>query len=126
MDNAKSFMMLAAVFLLFIGACTYAAEVARTIDEGTSLVYGLNAEEVRKVKTVLDAPGEEVYSGAQVVHMIRNIAEGGADIEVEGRLYVCTMDYETLDPAQIGLQHKYRASYQRDAYGNLNKIVFRG
>ncbi|GGO07245.1 hypothetical protein [Saccharibacillus kuerlensis] len=125
MSSARSFMVLAAVFLLFIGACSYAAEVARTIEAGARISYALNSDRDRKVKTMLSTPGEEHYSGVQVAYMIRNIAEDKINIEVNGVLYVYGSDYESMDPAQIDLNLTYRADYYRDTDGSLNKIVFR-
>lgn len=126
MGNAKSFMMLAAVFFLFIGACTYAAEVVHAIDGGTRLLYRVNENNDSKVKAKLDAPGSEVYSAAQIVCMIRNIEELDADIEVDGLLYSRSMDYEELNPALVDSSKIYRAVYMRDISGYLIKIVFRG
>lgn len=125
MENARSFMTLAAVFLLFIGACTYAADVARSINEGTRLAYDLNMNKDRKIKTELGISVEERYSGAQIVCMIRDMEEKGASIEVNGTLYAAGSDYAAIDPGSINLKLDYRVSYERDAHGNLNKIVFR-
>ncbi|MDO3412848.1 hypothetical protein QWJ34_23985 [Saccharibacillus sp. CPCC 101409] len=125
MSNARNFMILAAAFLLFIGACTYAAGTVRAVDDAAKLAYNLNAENDRKVKTALGAPGDELYSGAQVVYMIRNIADGEADIEVDGVLFPRCAQYEDMDPAVVALNKTYRAVYRRDAAGYLTKIVFR-
>lgn len=126
MNNVRSFMVLAAVFFLFIGACTYAANVVQAIDKGTQLAYNLNVENDRKVKAELNIPGEESYSGAQVAYMIRNMADDDADIEVNGVSYSRFSDHETMDPAVVDLNKTYRATYNRDASGYLIKIVFRG
>lgn len=125
MGNAKSFMTLAAMFALFIGACTYAADVARSIDAGTQLAYELNADQDGKIKTELGLDYEERYSGAQILLMIRGLAEEGADIEVNGTLYRSGSNDDNLDPASLNLKHAYRAYYERGTDGTLKKIVFR-
>ncbi|WP_156951030.1 hypothetical protein [Saccharibacillus sacchari] len=126
MSNARSFMVLAAVFFLFIGACTYTVNVIQSIEHGTRLAYALKTDQDRKVKAKLSAPGEETYSGAAIVNIIRNIQESDLDIEVNGMLYLRTGNYEDFDPSRIDLSKRYRAIYERDSAGYLIKIVFRG
>ncbi len=125
MGNTKSFMTLAAMFALFIGACTYAADVARSIDAGTRLVYELNTDQAGKIKTELGLDYEERYSGAQILLMIRGLAEDGADIEVNGKMYRSGSNEDNVDPAILNVKLAYRAFYERSTDGTLNKMVFR-
>lgn len=119
-------MVLAAVFFLFIAACTYTVNVIQSIEHGTMLAYELKTDQDRKVKTSLSVPGEETFTGAAVVNMIRNLEESDMNIEVNGVLYLRTGTYEDFDPSGVDLNKTYRASYERDTAGYLIKIVFRG
>ncbi len=125
MENGRSFMMLAAAFSLFIGACAYAAQTVQSIEKGTRLVYDLNVQSSRKVQTVLGADAQQTYSGAQILFLIRSSESGEANIEVNGTLYVSGSDYTELNPAGILLDRLYKADYFRDRDGNLVKIAFR-
>lgn len=119
-------MVLAAVFFLFIGACTYAVNVIQSIEHGTQLAYALKTDQDRKVKATLSVPGQETYTGAAIVNIIRNIQESDMNVEVNGVLYLRTGTYEEFDPSGVDLRKTYRATYERDATGYLIKIVFRG
>lgn len=125
MENARSFMVLAAIFSLFIGACTYAAQTVRSIEDGTRLVYSLTANGGGKIQTTLGADKGQTYSGAQILFMIRNGETGDANIEVDGTLYAAGNDYTELNPAGIVPGRAYTADYMRDQTGNLIKIAFR-
>ncbi|MCQ4085596.1 hypothetical protein [Saccharibacillus sp. JS10] len=126
MNNTRSFIELAAILFLFIGACTYTVTVIESIESGTELVYNLNTDRDRQVKTVYTGILEETYTGANIVHTIRSMKESEVDVEVNGVLYAKTQDYEEFDPSVIDLKKTYHAIYQRDASGSLIKIVFRG
>jgi len=119
-------MVLAAVFFLFIGACTYTVNAIQSIEHGTRIAYALKMDQDRKVKAALAVPGEETYTGAAIVNIIRSIQENDMNVEVNGVLYIRTGTYEDFDPSRVDLSKKYRATYERDAAGNLIKIVFRG
>ncbi|OWR32764.1 hypothetical protein CDO73_03975 [Saccharibacillus sp. O23] len=125
MENARSFMMLAAIFFLFIGACTYAAQTVQSIENASRLVYGLNASGGGKIQTTLEAEDRQTYSGAQILFMIRNGDAGDANIEVDGVPYAAGNDYTELNPSGIAMGHAYSADYLRDPSGNLIKIAFR-
>ncbi|OWA37356.1 hypothetical protein B9G55_04655 [Saccharibacillus sp. O16] len=125
MENARSFMLLAAAFSLFIGACTYAAQTVQAMDHATWLVYNLNVNSSGKVHTTQGDTVQPVYSGAQILFMIRNAESGEANIEVNGTLYVSGNDYTELDPTPFLLHEAYQANYLRDRDGNLTKISFR-
>lgn len=119
-------MVLAAVFFLFIGACTYTVNMIQSIEHGTRLAYTLKTDQDRKVKATLAVPGEETYTGAAIVNMVRNIQQSDMNIEVNGILYLRTGTYEDLDPSGVDLSKTYRATYERDTAGYIIKIVFRG
>lgn len=125
MENARSFVMLAAIFSLFIGACTYAAQTVRSIEDGTRLVYSLNANGGGKIQTALETGDRQAYTGAQILFMIRSGENGAPNIEVDGTLYAAGRDYTELSPAGIVMDHAYSVDYFRDSSGNLIKIAFR-
>ncbi len=125
MENARSFVMLAAIFFLFIGACTYAAQTVRSIEDGTRLAYSLNANGGGKIQTALETEDRQSYTGAQILFMIRSGENGDPNIEVDGVLYAAGNDYTELSPAGIAMGNAYSADYLRDQSGNLIKIAFR-
>lgn len=121
--NVRSFMILSAIFFLFLGASTYAVTVVAEINNGTQLAYKLNADNDRQVKAKIATPGEEVYSGATIANMIRT-EERDIDIEVGGVLYSRLDNYTSFNPTAINLSQKYKATYSRDESGYLLKVSF--
>lgn len=122
-NNIRSIMILAAIFFLFLGAATYAVTNVAAINDGTELAYKLNADNDRQVKALLDIPGEEVYSGAMIVNLIRT-EERDIDIEVGGVLYSRLDNYTSFNPASINLNQQYKATYSRDESGYILKVSF--
>ncbi|MBD7970290.1 hypothetical protein [Paenibacillus gallinarum] len=121
--NARSFMILSAIFFLFLGSVTYAVNVVKTINDSTEIAYKLNADNDRQVKAKLATPGEEMYSGATIVNLIRT-EERDIDIEVGGVLYSRLDNYTSFNPSVINLSQKYKATYSRDESGYLLKVSF--
>lgn len=121
--NARSFMILSAIFFLFLGSVTYAVNVVKTINDSTEIAYKLNADNDRQVKAKLATPGEEIYSGATIVNLIRT-EERDIDIEVGGVLYSRLDNYTSFNPSAINLNQKYKANYSRDESGYLLKVSF--
>ncbi|OMF76751.1 hypothetical protein [Paenibacillus glucanolyticus] len=121
--NVRSFMMLSAFFFLFLGASTSAVTSIAAINDGTELAYKLNADNDRQVKAKLAIPGEEVYSGAMIVNLIRT-EERDIDIEVGGVLYSRLDNYTSFNPSAIRLTQKYKATYSRDESGYILKVSF--
>ncbi|MCL6663462.1 MULTISPECIES: hypothetical protein [Paenibacillus] len=121
--NARSFMLLAAIFFLFLGASTNAVNVVAAINDGTEIAYKLNADNDRQVKAKLDTPGQEIYMGAAIVNLIRT-EERDIDIEVNGVMYSRLDTYTSFNPAAINLSQKYKAIYSRDESGYLLKVSF--
>lgn len=122
-NNVRSFMILSAIFFLLLGACTYAVTIVTTINDGTELAYKLNADNDRQVKATIATPGEEVYTGATIVNLIRT-EERDIDIEVSGVLYSRLDNYTSFNPSAINLIQKYKATYSRDESGYLLKVSF--
>jgi hypothetical protein len=121
--NIRSFMILSALFFLFLGASTYAVNTVTAINDGTELAYKLNADNDRQVKAQLAIPGEEVYSGAMIVNLIRT-EERDMDIEVGGVLYSRLDNYTSFNPVAINLTQKYKATYSRDESGYILNVSF--
>lgn len=121
--NIRSFMILSVIFFLFLGASTYAVNTVTAINDGTVLAYKLNADNDRQVKAQLAIPGEEVYSGAMIVNLIRT-EERDIDIEVGGVLYSRLDNYTSFNPAAINLNQQYKATYSRDESGFILKVSF--
>ncbi|MGC6586206.1 hypothetical protein ACPV3A_14710 [Paenibacillus sp. Dod16] len=122
-SNARSFMILSAIFLLFLAAATHAVTVVSTVNDGTELAYKLNADNDRQVKATIATPGEEIYSGAMIVNLIRT-EERDIDIEVGGVLYSRLDNYTSFNPTAINLNQKYKATYNRDESGYLLQVSF--
>ncbi|WP_145142289.1 hypothetical protein [Paenibacillus sp. Y412MC10] len=122
--NIRSFMILSAIIFLFLGASTYAVNTVAAINDGTKLAYRINTDNDRQVKAQLAVPGEEVYSGAMIVNLIRT-EERDIDIEVGGVLYSPLDNYTSFNPAAINLTQKYKATYSRDESGYILKVSFK-
>lgn len=121
--NVRSFMILSAFFFLFIGASTHAVTSIAAINDATEIAYKLNADNDRQVKAKLATPGEEIYSGAMIVNLIRT-EERDIDIEVGGVLYSRLENYTSFNPSAINLTQKYKATYSRDESGYILNVSF--
>ncbi|MED4599654.1 hypothetical protein P9314_02910 [Paenibacillus validus] len=68
--------------------------------------------------------GDGIVSGAEVVQSIARLETGEAEIVVDGVRYAPPLDREQFVPFGIRLNARYSAVAQRDASGQLLRLIF--
>ncbi|MFF3924040.1 hypothetical protein [Paenibacillus lactis] len=68
--------------------------------------------------------GDGIASGADVVQSIARLETGEAEIVVDGVRYAPPLDRDQFVPAGIRLNVRYLAVAQRDASGQLLRLIF--
>ncbi|MFC4770054.1 hypothetical protein [Effusibacillus consociatus] len=68
--------------------------------------------------------GDGTVSGAEVAQSIARLETGEAEIVVDGVRYVPPLDRDLFVPAGIQLNARYTAVAQRDASGQLLRLIF--
>ena len=74
--------------------------------------------------TVSPLSGDGTVSGAEVAQSIARLETGDAEIVVDGVRYVPPLDRDQFVPAGIRLNARYTAVAQRDASGQLVRLIF--
>ncbi|WP_214629698.1 hypothetical protein [Paenibacillus agaridevorans] len=69
--------------------------------------------------------GDGTVSGAEVLQAIARLEDGDAEMVVDGIPFAPPLDREQLSSAGIRLKGCYSSSYERDAYGNLQRLTLR-
>ncbi|PAD71338.1 hypothetical protein [Paenibacillus campinasensis] len=124
-ENIQNSISITASVLIFIAAATLALWSFTTQDQSLRILEHFKNQEDHRLYNVIEAPGEEIYSGAQVLYSIYNIKNIDADIQVgQYLLYSKSLNIENTDVSAIDPNKEYVVSYQRNSDGVLTKIIF--
>jgi uncharacterized protein YycO len=125
MGNSSSLMIEITVAIsLFVGALTMYAilfvNVAQVV-ESTNKVTG---SQDRNVHTTLVIPEDYLVSGAEVLQSINHIGQIGVDIQVDSKVFSRSLDIDYTDVSMIDVFGLYKPVHERDANGQLLKVVY--
>ncbi|MFB5268095.1 hypothetical protein ACE41H_15110 [Paenibacillus enshidis] len=112
-------------FLLFISAAAVGTGLFIQNHVALDEVDAALSSRDRDIVVIPVMEEEEKVSGAGVMQSIFQIAELGADIQVDGYLFSKDAGIEDTDVSIIDLRAVYSSSYQRNGDGRLERLIFR-
>lgn len=122
--NTQHLMLFCTAVVLFVTACLYGQWNIRILNEALNDRVKTNAAMEGRVHTTLQTSGMVSYTGAEVLHTVRQMTGTGVQVEVDGHAYIID---PLLDPSAIipvELKGNYRPEYNRSALGELLKLSF--
>lgn len=127
MDYAPRTMMeMSVAFLVFLLAAGSGLLLFQNGASLNTLTYVSGQTQDRSLhQTASPIASDGTLSGAEVLHALARLAEGDADMLVDGVRYTAPLDREQLRAAGIHLHAMYMPHYQRDASGRLLQLVLR-
>lgn len=127
MDYAPRTMMeMSVAFLAFLLAAGTGLLLFQNGASLNTLAYISGQAQDRSLhQTASPIASDGTTSGAEVLHALARLAEGDADMLVDGVRYTAPLDREQLRAVGILPQAKYMPHYQRDESGRLLQLVLR-
>lgn len=126
MEHAPRTMLeMSVACLLFLMAVTSGLLLFQTGAALNSTAYVSGKSLDRNMQmTFSPISGDGTASGAEVVQSIARLETGEAEIVVDGVRYVPPLDRDQFVPSGIRLNARYLAVAQRDASGQLLRLIF--
>ncbi|MDP4095283.1 hypothetical protein OIN60_00560 [Paenibacillus sp. P96] len=125
MNITAKMLFTAAGFLLFISAAVSGIGLFRENHQALGEVNAVMDSRDRNLVVMPVIEEEERISGSAVMQSIFQIAELGADIQVDGYLFSKDVIIEETDVSMIAPQAVYSTAYQRNGDGVLQRVIFR-
>lgn len=122
--NTQQLMLFCTAVVMFVAACMqgqhHVRHLAQAMDQ---TIQGTEAME-GKLTTTLRVSEPERYSGAEVLHTVRQMTGTTIQVEVDGSAYRIDPLADRGATVPVQLMGLYRPEFIRDESGKLNKISF--
>lgn len=127
MDYAPRTMMeMSVALLVFLVAAASGLLLLQNGASLNSLAYVTGQSQDRNVQqTAVPLSGDGTVSGAEVLQTIARLADGDAEIVVDGVRFEPPLEREQLSSAGFRLKGRYQPTYERDASGHLQRLTLR-
>lgn len=122
--NTQHMMLFCTAVVLFVTACLYGQWNIHILNEALNDRVKTNAAMEGRVHTTLLTGGFVGYTGAEVLHTVRQMTGTGVHVELDGHEYVVDPLEHRSAMIPVELDGNYRAEYNRSASGELLKLSF--
>lgn len=122
--NTQQLMLFCTAVVMFVAACMHGQHHVRLLAQAMDqTIQGAEAME-GKLTTTLRISEPERYSGAEVLHTVRQMTGTTIQVEVDGITYRIDPLADTGATVPVQLMGFYRPEFTRDESGKLNKVSF--
>ncbi|SCY20357.1 hypothetical protein SAMN05720606_103100 [Paenibacillus polysaccharolyticus] len=122
--NTQHMMLFCTAVVLFVTACLHGQWNIRILNEALNDRVKTNAAMEGRVHTTLLTGGFVGYTGAEVLHTVRQMTGTGVHVELDGHEYVVDALEHRSAMIPVELDGNYRVEYNRSASGELLKLSF--
>ncbi|WP_434750761.1 hypothetical protein [Paenibacillus amylolyticus] len=122
--NTQHLMLFCTAVVLFVTACLYGQWNIRILTNALNDRVETNATMEGRVHTTLQTSGIVRYTGAEVLHTVRQMTGSGVQVEVNGYGSVIDPPVNPSAMIPVELYGNYRTEYKRSASGELLKLSF--
>lgn len=121
----RSWLEFVVAVTLFVTALSVSSYLYFSAGQTIEQSYRTGKELDRNVHTTLVITGDYTVSGSEVLQSLYHIGQAGIDIEVDDVIFRPDLDPDRRDLSMIDVHQFYVPIYQRDATGQLVKLIFR-
>ncbi|PQP81807.1 hypothetical protein C0Q44_19195 [Paenibacillus sp. PCH8] len=122
--NTQHLMLFCTAAVLFVTACLYGQHQIRILSAALNDRIQTMAGLEGRLITTLHTTNPDQYSGAEVVHTVRQMTGTGIRVEVDGNAYVIDPLLNKAATIPVQLTSRYRPEFYRSETGELLKIAF--
>lgn len=123
--NTQHLMLFCTAVVLFVAACLYGQRnitiLTGALNERAASVTAMEG----RIHTTLQSSQLNRYTGAEVLHTVRQMTGTGVQVEVDGHEYVIDPLADPYVTIPVELEGRYLPVYNRSATGELLKLSFR-
>ena len=123
--NTQHLMLFCTAVVLFVAACLYGqrniAILMGALNERAASVTAMDG----RIHTTLHSSQLNRYTGAEVLHTVRQMTGTGVQVEVDGHEYVIDPLADSSATIPVELEGSYLPVYNRSDAGELLKLSFR-
>jgi hypothetical protein len=123
-QNTQQLMLFCTAVVLFVTACLYGQQNVRVLSDALSHMVQTTAEMEGRLTTTLRISEPTRYSGAEVLHTVRQMTGTTVSVEVDGNAYVIDPLVNRRATIPVLLSASYRPEFIRSEAGELLKIAF--
>jgi len=123
-QNTQQFMLFCTAVVLFVTACLYGQQNVRVLSDALNHLVRTTADMEGRLNTTLRISEPTLYSGAEVLHTVRQMTGTMVSVEVEGNAYVIDPLVNRKETIPVQLAASYRPEFIRNEAGELLKIAF--
>lgn len=110
--------------LLFFLAITIGLQLYEELSRTLDLTYEASTELDTALETGYAEAVEETVRGSVILMSIYHLEEIGADIVVDGNVYLQSLDVRQTDLSAVDWNRNYSVTYERNAQGKLVRIIY--
>lgn len=122
--NTQHLMLLCTAVVFLVTACLYGQRNLRILTDALNERMNANAAMEGRVHTTLRTSRLDTYTGAEVLHTVRQMTGTEVQVEINGYVYVIDPLVNPSVMIPVELDAYYRAEYSRNVSGELLKLSF--
>ncbi|QOS79653.1 hypothetical protein JNUCC31_01470 [Paenibacillus sp. JNUCC31] len=123
-QNTQQLMLFCTAVVLFVTACLYGQQNVKVLSDGLNHMVQTTANMEGRLNTTLHISQPEHYSGAEVLHTVRQMTGTTIRVEVDGTAYVMDPLLNRTVTIPVQLVASYRPEFIRSDTGEVLKIAF--
>ncbi|MFK0524531.1 hypothetical protein ACINKY_20240 [Paenibacillus illinoisensis] len=123
-QNTQQLMLFCTAIVLFVTACLYGQQNVSVLASALSFSVHTNEDMEGRINTTLKISKPLRYSGAEVLHTVRQMTGTAVEVQVDGKKY-------TIDPLinrsaniPVHVSASYKPEFIRNDSGELLRIAF--
>ncbi|WP_342551443.1 hypothetical protein [Paenibacillus sp. FSL R7-0652] len=122
--NTQHLMLLCTAVVFLVTACLYGQRNLRILTDALNERMNANTAMEGRVHTTLRMSRLDTYTGAEVLHTVRQMTGTEVQVEINGYVYVVDPLVNPSVMIPVELDAYYRAEYSRNVSGELLKLSF--
>lgn len=123
-QNTQQLMLFCTAVVLFVTACLYGQQNVRILSDALNHLVQTTADMEGRLNTTLRISEPIRYSGAEVLHTVRQMTGTTVSVQVDGIIYVIDPLVNRKETIPVQLAASYRPEFIRSEAGELLKIAF--
>ncbi|MGR6544310.1 hypothetical protein [Paenibacillus tundrae] len=122
--SAQQLMLFSTAVVLFVTACLYGQQLIKTMTDALHNTTQFTVEMEGRMNTTLRTTEPKRYSGAEVLHTVRQMTGTSITVEVDGLAHIIDPLINRKKTIPVQLNGSYRPEFIRDEGGGLMRIQF--
>lgn len=123
-QNTQQLMLFCTAVVLFVTACLYGQQNVKVLSDSLNQMVQTTAGMEGRLNTTLRITKPDQYSGAEVLHTVRQMTGTAIRVEVDGNAYVIDPLLNRTVTIPVQLHASYRPEFIRSEAGELLEIAF--